>query len=126
MMSRWSLSKERIKSEATRKPARLPCRVPQVRVRLLHANQGRGRFRPAHRTFGKLLVPSVRLAALALHFRGLATAESAFVTPLLLLGFRDHGRYLQPSAVPVHGHEREIRGGDFLARGGDVVLHQNA
>src|ERR1035441_5362336 len=115
MMSRWSLSKERIKSEATRKPARLPCRVPQVRVRLLHANQGRGRFRPAHRTFGKLLVPSVRLAALALGFRSLTTAESAFVTPLLLFGFRNHGRYLQPSTVPVHCNEGQVRGGDLLA-----------
>src|ERR1019366_4713985 len=60
------------------------------------------------------LVPSVRLAARALRLRSLTTAESAFVTPLFLFGFRNHGRYLQPSAVTVHGHEGQIRGGDLL------------
>jgi hypothetical protein len=65
---------------------------------------------------GFSLFPSRRVSALALRFRSFPAAQGAFVAPLLLLGPGDDGRYLQPSAVPVHGNERQISGRDLLAR----------
>src|SRR5271157_1016870 len=55
-----------------------------------------------------------------------AAAQRAFVTALLLFGLRNHGGDWQPPSVAIYGHEGEICSRDLLARGSDVVLHQNS
>src|SRR5271157_3969548 len=68
---------------------------------------------------------SVCCPAFALGLCGFATAQRALVAALLLFGLGNNGRDLQPPSVPVHGDEDKISGCNFLARRGDVVLHQD-
>src|SRR5271157_3562330 len=68
---------------------------------------------------------SVCCPAFALGLCGFATAKRTLVAALLLFGFGNNGRDLQPPSVPVHGDEGKISGCNFLARRGDVVLHQD-